>query len=145
MTSYTIEVEGSTINLSPIGFRKWAADYFQAFKALPSEEGFSAVPFFICCRSIELAMKARHLESKSHKDVKRLYSHDLVRSYEGLDAEQRSLSSGEAALLKAANEIYVQKAFEYFNVLDAVSGYTNYPDLNQLAALAEKLCERQQA
>lgn len=143
MTSRAIEVEGTKINLSPIGFRRWAADYFQAFKALPPEEGFSVVPFFLCCRSIELALKALHLESKSQKDVKCLYSHNLVEAYEDLGAEQRKLSSDEVELLNAANAIYVRKEFEYFNVLHAVTGYKNYPDLSRLAALAETLCGKQ--
>ena len=63
------------------------------------------VPFFLCCRAIELALKAQHLESKSQKEVKQLYSHDLEKSYRDLDAEQQTLKPEEEHLLSAANDI----------------------------------------
>ena len=126
MADYTLEAETGHIRLSPVLFRLSARDYFKCYLGFPPGK-FSVVPFFLCCRAIELALKALHLESKSQKEVKQLYSHDLEKSYRDLDAEQQTLKPEEKELLIAANEIYRDKQFEYLNVFDAGSSLRSVP------------------
>jgi hypothetical protein len=135
MTDHVIHVETANINLSPVMFRLNSHDYFKAYLDFEKPGSFSPVPFFLCCRAIELALKALHLESKTRKEVKDLYSHNLIKSYDGLDECQRILSTEERGLLVAASEIYVKKEFEYLNVYDAGTAYTRFPDLTRLEDL----------
>jgi len=139
MPNVTIKVGTAHVNLSPVGFRLWARDYFKCYLDFQKPGKFSPVPFFLCCRAIELALKAKHLESKSQKEVKDLYSHDLVKSYSNLDPSQQTLLPEELDLLTAANKIYVRKDFEYLNVFDAATAYKRFPDLEKLGALAKKI------
>jgi hypothetical protein len=137
--SVVLRPEGTHFNISPEAFRILAGDYFKAYRDFQAPRKFSPVPFFLCCRAMELALKAEHLERRSQTEVKKLYYHDVLKAYADLDADQKTLSPEEEALLAAANEIYVAKDFEYFNVIDAVSAYKRYPDLDQLGALAKKI------
>lgn len=139
MIDRIIKAETVHINLSPVMFRHNARDYFKAYLDFHTKGRFSPVPFFLCCRAIELALKAMHLESKSQKDVKKLYSHDLVRSYKNLDQAQQTLQSEELKLLGIANEIYKKKEFEYLNVYDAATAFSRFPNLERLDALARKV------
>ena len=142
MPDITIKLETGHINLSPVAFRLWAQDYYECYLSfVEKQQKFSPVPFFLCCRAIELALKAKHLETKSQNDVKDLYRHDLIKSYEALDPEQRVLSSEEFDLLRAVNGIYCSKAFEYFNVMDAGTGFQRFPDLAELNALTRRIVE----
>ena len=138
MADYILKAETGHIGLSPVLFRLSARDYFKCYLGFPPGE-FSVVPFFLCCRAIELALKAQHLESKTQKEVKQLYSHDLEKSYRDLDAEQQTLKPEEEHLLSAANDIYKKKEFEYLNVFDAGTAYERFPNLDKLGALARKL------
>ena len=139
MTDHIMKVEAAHINLSPEMFRMNSHDYFKAYLDFEKPGRFSPVPFFLCCRAIELAIKALHLESKSRKEVKDLYKHNLVKSYDSLDESQRILSTDERQLLAAANEIYVKKEFEYLSVYDAGMAYSRFPDLARLDALTRKI------
>ena len=142
MPDYTIKAEPGHINLSPVVFRRLARDYYKCYLSFAEkQQGFSAVPFFLCCRAIELGLKAKHLETKSQKDVKHVYSHDLIKSYGDLDLKQRVLSPEEFDLLRAANEIYCSKEFEYLNVYDVGTGYKRFPDLTKLDALTRRIVE----
>jgi hypothetical protein len=71
--------------------------------------------------------------------VKGLYDHYIMKAYNGLKADQNTLTPDEVALLKKASAIYAAKGFEYFNIMDAVSAYKKFPDLDKLAALARKI------
>jgi hypothetical protein len=53
------------------------------------------------------------------------------------------LTPQELSLLDKANEIYKTeiKGFEYFRVHDAVRGFSNFPNLNDLDALSKKIIE----
>ena len=139
MGDITIHVETGRLNLSPVMSRISAHEYFKAYLDFKAPNQFSAVPFFLCCRSIELALKALHLESKSQKEVKKLYSHNLLESYRDLDPAQQILNLAEQDLLAAASAIYAAKEFEYLNVLDAVTAYRRFPSLADLSALTRKI------
>jgi hypothetical protein len=139
MADIVIKCETAKINLSPVLFQKSAKEYLKACLDFEKPGNFSCVPFFLCCRSIELALKAKHLESKTQKQVKDLYSHNLVTSYATLDNNHKNLLPDEEALLTEASKIYSAKEFEYLNVFDAVTAYKRFPDLNRLIALAKKI------
>jgi hypothetical protein len=53
------------------------------------------------------------------------------------------LTPQQLSLLEKANEIYKTeiKGFEYFRVGDAVCGFSTFPDLNDLDALAKAIIE----
>ena len=141
MASYVITPKTGEFNLSPVLFRAGARDYFKSFLDFGQPGKFSPVPFFLCCRAIELGLKAKHLETKTQREIKRLYSHDLIKSYFDLDPAQQSLSTAELDVLAAANKIYVAKEFEYLNVFDAATAYKRFPDLDSLAALTKKIID----
>jgi hypothetical protein len=135
-----IKAQTITVNVSPFGFRHWAKHYLACRNSfVPPDEGFSPVPYFLDCRAIELELKARHLETKSRREVKDLYGHNLERSFQNLPKEGQALSPGELRVLQAANNIYMGKGFEYFNVLDAVYAFKKFPPLAQLDAITRKL------
>jgi hypothetical protein len=137
--SVTLTPGATHFNISPEAFRILARDYFKCYLDFQAPRRFSPVPFFLCCRAIELALKAEHLESKPQKKVKGLYDHYILKAYTDLNADQKTLTPDEVALLKTASAIYAAKRFEYFNVIDAVSAYKKFPDLDSLAALARKI------
>jgi hypothetical protein len=139
VTNYTLKTETGHINVSPVGLRLAARDYFKCYLDFENPGRFSVVPYFLCCRAIELALKAIHLETKFQADVKAAYWHDLVASYSGLPKENQTLSKEEFELLVQVNQIYIQKDFDYFSVNDAATGYRRFPDLEALAQLARKV------
>jgi hypothetical protein len=61
MGNVTMKAETGHIKLSPTLFQRGARDYFRAFLNFQRDAGkFSTVPFFLCCRAIELALKGKH-------------------------------------------------------------------------------------
>lgn len=133
------------INLSPVLFRFSAQDYLKCYLDFKSIRRFSAVPFFLCCRAIELALKAMHLETKGRDEVKKLYMHNLSKLYGGLELSQQTLSPEEVNLLDAANDVYTDKGFEYLQVWDAGTRYKRFPDIDKLATLARKIVDQCEA
>jgi len=113
MSDLVVNVKTAHVNLSPILFRKNSQDYLKAYEDFIPPNRFSPIPFFLCCRSIELALKAIHLESRTRQHVKKLYSHDLEKSYKDLDPAFQILNDAERRLLSEANAIYKEKEFEY--------------------------------
>ena len=144
LANYKLNAEAGHINLSPELFRLGARDYFKSFTRFEHRK-FSPVPFFLCCRAMELALKAVHLESKKQSEVKQLFSHDLIKCYKGLEKSEQMLSADEVNLLAAANEIHVAKEFEYLNVVDAATAFRRFPDLDALGNLAKKIIGHQPA
>jgi len=141
VANYILKAQTGHINISPTGFQLAAQDYFKCYLDFQMPGRFSIVPYFLCCRAIELSLKAKHLEIRSRQVVKQSFGHNLIKSYQALPSEKQSLSSEEFQLLQKANEIYNKKEFEYFSVLDAATGFTRYPDLNKLADITRKLID----
>lgn len=139
MGNVTITVPTGEVKISPHLSQITARNFLAALPDASSQGKFSPVPFFLCCRAIELSLKARHLEEKSAKDVKHLYRHNLQKLYDDLESSQQTLATSERDLLIAANGIYDTKGFEYLSVYDAVTAYKRFPNLNELRALAIKL------
>ena len=127
------------INISPYGFQLAARDFFKCFLDFEKPDRPSVVPYFLCCRAIELALKSLHLETQNRSEVKNNYRHNLIKSYDDLPAEKRILSTEEYRVLKQADKIYSNKEFEYFSVSDAATGFKRYPNLDALGKLARKL------
>ena len=146
---HNLDAEPAHINLSPVAFRLWAKQYYQCGHSFPCSD-FSPVPYFLFCRAIELHFKAIHLDQlkttppghQTQADVKNLYQHDLIKSYWGLPAANQTLSNGELSLLETANKVYSGKGFEYVNVHDSARGFSNFPDLLALDALAKAIVGR---
>jgi hypothetical protein len=135
---YVLHAEQTVIKVTPYAFRRYASQLIDCFDLLPPDKEFSPIPYFFCCRAIELALKAKHLENKSKEEVKKLFSHDLVKAYQGLESDI-VLSKDETDLLQATNDLYKSKEFEYFNVISAAKAFKNFPDLNRLRELARKI------
>jgi hypothetical protein len=134
--------ETAHLNLSPTGFRLWAKQYYECRLSFQCP-GFSPVPYFLLCRAIELQFKAVHLEQKRQKEVKDLYGHSLIRSYNALPATYKKLSPEQLSLLEQANKIYSGgegfdgKGFEYFDIRVAAAGFFKIPNLQALDELAK--------
>lgn len=138
MKGYVLNVEPTVINVTPYGYRRYARQLIDCFDALAKTGAFSPVPYFLCCRAIELAFKAALLETTPKPDVKRVYHHNLVRAHSDLK-DKILLSNDEIKLLREANDLYLSKEFEYFNIISALKGFKNFPDLAKLRALAGRI------
>ena len=134
-----LHAQGFFANLSPMAFRKSARQYYACAIPLLSGTEFSPVPYFLLCRAIELELKAEHLETKRQHEVKDDFGHHLVTSYKALPDHRQVLGTTELELLKQADGIYSRKGFEYFNPEHALRGYSQYPNLASLDAVARKL------
>jgi len=141
MTHYILNASAGYVNLSPDAFHIWAKHYYKCKQDFQTPGHFSPVPYFLLCRAVELEIKSRHLQSKNRKEVKEEFGHHLIKAYEALDEEQKALNGDELKILNAANEIYRGKGFEYFDPEHALRGYSNFPDLDSLDAVAKKLIQ----
>jgi len=139
MATHVLGAEAGVVYVSPALFRKAARDYLTCLRLFRDPKRFSVVPYFLCCRAIELALKAEHLESRRQKEVRNDYGHDLVTAYAGLPQRSRTLGEGDVALLRQANDIYSTKGFEYINPGDAATAFSGFPDLGALVKLAKKI------
>ncbi len=141
MANVTVSPATGHINLSPTLFHVYAKQYLECERSFTTEAKFSPVPYFLICRSIELELKARHLETKSRLEVKTKYGHNLTRSYNQLPTTDKILTADEFAVLEHASKIYdiPNKGFEYVTVGDAVTGLRNFPDIRILKRIVLKL------
>ena len=141
MNESRIEMSPIQDNLSPDAFHRWATHYYKCRQNFKSPDKFSPVPYFLLCRAIELEIKSKHLRSKRQKAVKELYGHNLSCAYRALPVCEQVLTGDEMDILNDANEIYSSKGFEYFVPKHALEGYSAYPGLEALDAIASKLID----
>jgi hypothetical protein len=139
--SATITPQTGHLNVSPAAFRHWASHFLKCRDDFKSPDSFSPVPYFLLCRVLELVFKAQHLEIMRQKEVKHLYWHDLVALYDALDQKHQILTSDERSLLVQANDVYEDKAFEYFSIMDAVTGFKRFPNLAALDTITRKIVQ----
>lgn len=143
MTDYCIKPETGYVPITPDAFHDWARQYLICRRSLVAAAGYSPVPYFLLCRSIELEMKARLLKEQGWppnvKAVKDGFGHHLIMAYNALPATQRILTTADINALTAADRIYSSKGFEYFQLEQAVNGFADVPPLAALDAVAEKL------
>lgn len=139
MVDHVIKIEGATLNISPALFLEYARQYLECRRACVAAT-YSPVPYFLLCRSIELSLKARHLESMSRDQVRRDFGHDIAAAYDALPKADQTLDSAEYSMLCLASEKYdiPNKGFEYVSVKDAVTGLNSFPDLGVLERIAER-------
>ena len=138
----TVYLAGVEVNASPEAFHIYAGHYYkckQDFK--PPDDYPSSLAYFLLCRAIELELKARLLRNWRQSRVKGKIGHRLLDAYNALDAQDQTLSQSEVAVLTEADAIYSRKSFEYFVPTDALTGFSRYPDLEMLDAIAKKLIE----
>ncbi len=152
--SQTISAPFLEVNLTPLAFRLYAKDYYDAYKSYIPEQSFSRAKYFLLCMSIELAAKTLYVDQgKNHKDLLKI-SHDLecACSENVLNIYNLSLSTKEIDELKKANSYYSTKGFEYFifkhpDIQDpnrtggqlAMEGYPDLPNLDILEEILIKL------
>lgn len=139
MADYVLKCEPGFFNLSPDAFHRYAKHYLKCQRDFQSPTGGSSpLPYFLLCRSLELELKARHLQTLRQKEVKDKFGHKLVAVYDALPIGDQLLDKSERALLSQVSSIYANKGFEYFNPEHALSGYSAYPDLAALEAIVCK-------
>jgi hypothetical protein len=115
----------------------------QDFK--PPDGGFSPVPYALLCKAIELELKSRHLVEAHlpggarQPEVKEKFGHDISKAYRELP-DYQVLTAEEFEVLDKASTIYkTNKGFDYIAVFDMATGYSRFPDLDALDAVARKL------
>ena len=123
-------------------FHKWAKQFLKCKRELktsyPNES--SPIPYYLLCHAIELEIKARLSKTKSWKELKKDFCHDLMKAYNALDnSQQKILSDEDIEILKKVNLIYMEKGFEYILPFDLLTKNRRYPDLALLDSIASKL------
>lgn len=120
-----IKPEPVVVRISPLGFHRYASEFLRAARSVSVDSSFSPVPYYLYCRSLELALKAFLLtKNVSIRELKsRHLGHDLVKVLDkaktiGLGQLFTVTSAHERELVKA-NNYYTSKGFEYFEVMKA--------------------------
>jgi hypothetical protein len=118
--------------------------FLQAAQAIPGQEVFSPVPYYLICRSLELGLKAFILAKGDTLDaVKNNLRHDLIGALSRANALGLAtiapVSLDEQTELTKANAYYKGKGFEYFQVWPATTGYPDLPNLSALENVANRL------
>lgn len=140
-----VKVPTITANVGPIGLNRYAGQFLSAalgFK--PKDKGFSPVPYYLCCRSLELVLKSYLLAGgMSRDDLKKQVGHDLdeaLRRARGLGLDNLiPISASECSEVTRANQFYKHKDFEYFENVGMAFGLVNLPSLEVLTQLASRL------
>ena len=138
-----LDARGGTINVTPLGMLGYAECFLQAARAIPVQDGYSPVRYYLLCHSIELGLKAFLLtKGKTLKYLKNDLKHDLTRvakEAEGLGLA--AVTPDEDRELQAANEYYLKKGFEYFLIEHHpyLGGRSGLPELSVLESLASRL------
>jgi len=150
-----IEGKALNINIRPSGYYRYAHEYFRAYKQFISQDkGFTPVPYYLICHSIELALKAylsargltnEELRFKSNRGRKNGDGHNLPVIYDkckemGLGYLIKTTEAQELSIRKI-NELYNHKDFEYFMDLALILKKKNLPELNKLELIAKSLLE----
>jgi HEPN domain-containing protein len=137
--------EPAHVRIGPLGTQLRAREFLEAGKLLQENAGrFSAVAAFLCCRSVELALKAYLLARGNTAGQVARFRHDLVRLLNeaharGLDVVVR-LSEEELSTIITANNDYTRQDLAYFDLF-TTSRYANQPEKLALIGVAEKLVD----
>jgi hypothetical protein len=130
---------GVNANVAPDAFKRWAVHFYECKQQFRPPDPFSPVPDFLLCCAIELGIKATHLHHLTQRQITRKFGHDIMKAYNALPINNKTLCNAEVKMLQQASDIYDPKGFEYFEPDDALTGFRRYPDLAQLDVIAEKL------
>ena len=130
---------------TPLGFHRFACEFGEWGRRAHEEhtDRFSPVPYYLYCRSIELALKAFLLAKGLSKPA--IASSPLGHSLVSLHAKAQDLGLHSYVPiqpqweqeLRRADEQYTSKDFEYFTVRYHL---THKPALEDLHALSVALC-----
>ncbi len=111
-----IRLQTLHINVSPLGFHRYASEFLRAADSFECGDGFSPVPYYLRCRVIELALKAFLLAKGFPKnDLKNRLGHNLEKALNsatqhGLQSEV-AIKPKEEEEIKKANVYYADKGF----------------------------------
>ena len=148
MGNHVIKVQSAVLHISPLGFHRYASEFLRAEQGFKINDSFSPVPYYLICRSTELALKAFLLAKGVPKRTLkgRTLGHDLEKVLKnaislGLD-KVLSITPQYKEELRKANNYYASKGFEYFEVTRAATGYLNLPDLRLLSDFASLLVSK---
>jgi hypothetical protein len=143
-----IKMPPIAVHVGAIGMMRFSSEFLHALMHWkPRDRGFSPVPHYLVCRSLELCLKsfllARGVDRNrlAHKIVHNLVSALNLAEEMGL-ARLIQISSEECVALEAANALYQDKQFEYFESVGMVFGKMELPSLDLLTPLAARLIER---
>jgi hypothetical protein len=136
--------------LTGLPFYVYAERFLEAAEALPPAQGFAAqgfspVPYYLYCHSIELALKAfLSVQGVPEAEIRsKKLGHNLVRVAERAEAlslaRVYTLSGPQWETIRTADPYYGRKGFEYLDPRKALLGYKGLPDLESLRALARDL------
>ncbi len=145
MGNIVVKAPPIVLHIRPLGFNRYASEFLRAAQGFRISDGFSPVPYYLICRSMELSLKAfllaRGLSKRTLK--RRNLGHNLEKILEKAISEGLnkyvSLSPQHREELKKANNYYASKGFEYFEVIKAMTGYRTLPDISVLSSLATLL------
>jgi hypothetical protein len=149
MGGVVINAKPLVVNISPLGFNRYANDFLKAAQYLKGEDRFSPVPYYLYCRSIELSLKS-FLLVKGVPNItlknRNTLGHNLEKNLKKAESLGLSdvivITTQHRMELKKANEYYASKGFEYFKVVKALKGYKDLPDLSVLSNLASLLVSK---
>ena len=157
----TVIVRAKTIVCiaGPISFLQYASEWLYAARAIAPGPSFpsvpySPVPYFLYCRTIELALQA-FLLAKTESDpnidrAKELKSRELGHNLVKVLAKARTLGLDQDVAttpehgkeVARANKYYQSKGFEYFELKTLMTRSRDLPDLQVLADFASLLVTR---
>ncbi len=147
MNDQVLIAQTISLNISPLGFHRYASEFLRAAKGFQTTDAFSPVPYYLFSRAIELALKAFLLAKKvPEKHLIKCISHDLEKALNKADSlglrDIVEISCRYKDELKKANNYYALKGFEYFQVYRAVMRYPELPNLDVLSELASTLVSK---
>jgi hypothetical protein len=143
----TVVVKAAHINLSPIGFLRYADHFYQAGESFECEDKFSPVHYYLYCHSIELALKAFLLAKEIPIEIlKKKIGHNLSKALKkarnlGIDKLILLTNEQEKQIINA-DKYYASKGFEYFKVYNAVRGYSDLPNLEILRQICAEITKK---
>ena len=143
-THQVVRPDPVTVNVGPMGFYLWAQDFYDCRQSYTPANKFSPVPYFLLCRSTELALKSLLLHEGTRQQVKDDHGHSIVSCYRSLPDDGKILDPGEMVVLEQADVIYRKKGLEYFTIVDFqfplnLKGRPKLPDLEALDQVTAKL------
>lgn len=149
--SCSVTPEPIYINLSPFAWQWFAKDFFEAYKKVKGEAGFSPARLTLLAQAVELAAKSLHVDQGRRDADLRKLSHNLVKACDSsiLGKYGIMLTTHEATELRKMSDLNEQKAFEYFwfdrkgpelaGVAYALKGRPGLPDESIVEGLLVKL------
>lgn len=145
--SPNISPPAAKIRITPTGFHMYAEQFLAADQSSQQGKGFSPVPYYLVCRSIELTLKAFLLAERAPIDeIKRKIGHNLVKALDKAKAKGLgnlvNVDANVEKEIENANHYYKNKEFEYFEFDRMVTGYPRLPDLETLRPFAAELVDK---